>query len=307
MRLVLALLLAGAIAASAQEAPPDAATQAPAPNTRGGIFGAAEEMLQGDFINYYGFASAVVDSTQQVLGGISGTTSGFDIGGGVRISKHYSSALLGLNYSGDYRNYTNGGASGSTGTDQYLSFIYTKEMGPRWTFSLSESAGILFYNSDYFPNLNTGGVNTNPFSPSTRFLSSNAYMTYHQTRRLSYTLGGQFFLYRYNYAGAIGSTGGAVSASAAYQLTARTTIGATYSHDNFVFQKSAGNTDLDGGYANVSHTFGRSWNVHASAGVTYAHTLWDYHHTGEHHSRGPADYDRIYYRALRHAQACSHV
>ncbi len=266
------LLLVGAVAASAQEGTSDAPAQAPAPNTRGGIFGAAEDLLQGDFINYYAFADAVVDSTEQVLGGSSGTTGGYSIGGGVRIAKHYRSAVLGLNYSGDFRDYTSGNNRASTGTDQYLSFLYTKEMGPRWTFSLSESAGILFYNSAYFPNLNTGGVNTNPFSPSTRFLSTNVYLTYHQTRRLSYTVGGQLFLYRYSYAGATGSTGGAGSGSVSYQLTARTTIGGTYSHDNFVFQHNAGNTNLDGGYGNISHSFGRSWSVHASAGVTHTHT-----------------------------------
>jgi hypothetical protein len=263
-------LACGALVLRAQDASSSAPAQAPAPNTNGNVFGSlASSLLQGDFVNYYAFASAVFNSTQQVLGGGSGG-AGISLGGGIDISKHTASSVLALNYRGDFRDYANGPSG--TGTDQYLSLVYSRRLGRRWSISFSDSAGILFYNTAYYPNLNTGGVNNNPFSPSTRFLSSGVFLTYQQTRRLSYTIGGDFFLSRYSYPGAIGSIGGIESASVAYQLTERTSIGGTYSHDNFYFQQHAGTTDIDGGYFNVKHLFGRDWNVHASAGLTEAHT-----------------------------------
>jgi hypothetical protein len=118
----------------------------------------------------------------------------------------------------------------------------------------------------------TGGVETNPFSPSSRFLHSSVVASYRQTQRLSYTFSGSFFLNRYSYGGAIGTTGGIFSASASYVLTARTTIGGTYSHDNFYAQHNAGDTNIDGGFGTLTHIFGRDWRASISAGITHAHT-----------------------------------
>ena len=232
----------------------------------------AGAFLQGDFVNYYAFVNGVYDTTQQTLQSKNVGSGGFGIGGGVTGSKQFSDSILSLNYRGDYRNYS--GGFGGSGTDQYLSLVYSKRLSRRWTLLFNEAAGILYYSSAYFPNLPSGGgtVGNNPFSPSTRFLSSSVYLSYRQTQRLTYTLGGSFFLSRYSYAGSFGSTGGILSASASYALTARTSIGGTYSHDNFYYQHGAGNTALDGGYFNASHIFAGSWNVHASAGITYANT-----------------------------------
>ncbi|MDQ2713027.1 MAG: hypothetical protein M3Y24_12505 [Acidobacteriota bacterium] len=269
-KLAVLFLIVGSIAATAQDtsAPSTAApTQTVTDNTLTSLAG---EFFHGDFVNYYAFASGVYDSTLQTLQTGAGSSGGFSIGGGVTASKQFSDGILSLNYRGDYRNYSGGYEAG--GTDQYLNLIYSKRLGRRWTISFQEGAGILFYNSPYFGNSAGGGIQTNPFSPTTRFLSSSVYLSYRQTARLTYTLGGSFFLNRYNFPGAIGSTGGIFSASASYALTGRTNFGGTYSHDNFVFQHGAGNTTLDGGYANLSHTFGRGWLVNVSAGVTRAHT-----------------------------------
>ncbi len=263
---VLFLVLGSVATAQDTSAPsPSAAPQTVTDNTLTSLAG---EFFHGDFVNYYAFANGVYDSTLQTLQTGSGSSGGFSVGGGVTASKQFSTGILSLNYRGDYRNYSGGYEAG--GTDQYLNLIYSRRLGRRWTISFQEGAGILFYNGTYFGA--PGGVQTNPFSPTTRFLSSAAYLSYRQSARLTYTFGGSFFLNRYNFPGAIGSTGGIFSASASYALTNRTDFGGTYSHDYFVYQHGAGNTTLDGGYANLSHTFGRDWRVNISAGVTRAHT-----------------------------------
>ncbi len=235
----------------------------------------AGTFFNGDYFNFYGFVDGVYDSTQQTLQNNNNQGgAGFSIGGGVTGTKTFSSSVLSVNYRGEYRDYASG-FSGN-GTDQYLTLLYTKRFGRRWTISLDESAGILFYSNAYFGNLSPGGgggVQTNPFSPTTRFLMSGITASYRQTQRLTYTVTGNFFLNRYSYPGSIGSTGGIVSASAIYQLTSRTSFGGTYSHDEFVFQHGQGNTHVDGGYANVSHRFGRTWLANASFGYTRAHSV----------------------------------
>ncbi len=267
----LLLVLAPLIARAQQED-----TSAPTPpeqsihqNTLTSLTG---EFFRGDFFNIYAFANGDYDSTQQTVQSPNVSGGGYTVGGGITASKRFSSGLLSLSYRGDYRNYSAG--FNDSGTDQYLSLLYSRRLGRRWSISFSETAGILFYSNAFYPTLGPSGsnVNTNPFSPSTRFLESGVYLTYRQTRRLSYTISGDFFLNRYSYPGSIGSTGGIFSVSASYAISPRTSFGGTYSHDNFVFQHSAGTTVLDGGFGNISHTFGRNWRAYFSAGITHAHT-----------------------------------
>ena len=257
------------MAQEASQPAPQAVPQGTSDNTLTSLAG---EFFHGDFVNYYGFASGVFDTTEATLNSPSASSGGISVGGGVTVSKQLSNGIFSLNYRGDYRNYTGGGYD-SSGTDQYLNLIYSRRLGHRWTLSLQEGAGILFYNQGFYSTLSpTGGTQTNPFSPSSRFVSSSAYLSYRQTARLTYTFGGSFFLNRYSYPGAIGSTGGIVTASASYALTARTNVGGTYSHDNFIFQHGAGKSNIDGVYGNISHTFGHGWFVNLSAGITRAHS-----------------------------------
>ncbi len=136
--------------------------------------------------------------------------------------------------------------------------------------ALSTSAGIIFYGGTFFsvePTL-TGIIPTNPFTSETKFLSSGLSLSYQQTRRLSYSFSGSFFLQRYNYAGAIGTTGGSGSGSAFYRITSRTTVGGTYSHSYFVYQANAGQAQIDTIAATLSHQFHSHWSVSLSGGVT---------------------------------------
>ncbi len=235
----------------------------------------AGDFFNGDFVNYYAFANGLLDTSQHTLQSSNGVAGGIDVGGGVTASKHFSNSLLSLSYRGDYRNYS-GGFSGS-GTNQNLSLYYSRRLSNRWSLNLQEGAGILFYDNGYVNNFSGGqsAVQSNPFSPTTRFLSSGAVLSYRQSARLTYSVSGNFFLSRYSYPGAFGATGGIFSGSASYQLSSRTSIGGTYSHDNFYFQHGAGDSNIDGGFGTVDHLFGRNWSVRFSAGVTRAHTKGD--------------------------------
>lgn len=271
-KLVGLALIVGAAVSSAQTTPDTSAPAVPDSGNPNTFTSLAGQFFAGDFFNATGFFNGVYDSVSQTLQSQRGGGTGYTVGGGVSASKTFSDAALSLSYRGEYRDYPSG--SLGNGTNQSLNFVYSKRLGQRWTLSLSQSAGMLLYGGGYFSSLanSGGGVPTNPFSPSTRFLQSSAYLTYRQTRRLSYTFGGNFFLSRYSYAGATGTNGATFSGSAEYQLTARTKVGGTYSHDNYFYQHGAGSSLIDGGFANISHVFGRSWNVRGAVGVTRAHT-----------------------------------
>jgi hypothetical protein len=83
---------------------------------------------------------------------------------------------------------------------------------------------------------------------------------------LSYSVFGSFYLTRYNYAGAIGTTGASGGAAVNYRLTARTTISGNYSHSYFNYQQHVGNDAVDSIGLGLSHTFSRHWYVSAFGG-----------------------------------------
>jgi hypothetical protein len=90
--------------------------------------------------------------------------------------------------------------------------------------------------------------------------------------RLSYEVGGDFFLSRYGGAAPFGTTGGTGYASVLYRLTRRTTLGGTYSHGYYKYQGTAGQSNSDSGYLTLSHDFSARWHGGISAGISRVHS-----------------------------------
>jgi hypothetical protein len=233
----------------------------------------ASKFFERDFFNVFAYGSGVYDFYQPP-GGQGGSTNsfGYSVGGGVNGYHSFRDGSLYLSYSGGYSNYHS--TSLTSGTNQNLSLGYTKRLARRWTLSLSTGAGIYLYGGAFYsaqPNtINT--IITNPLTPETKFFSSGVSLTYQQSRRLSYSFGGDFFLQRYNGVTGIGTTGGSGSASVNYRLNARTTASASYSHSHFVYQHNAGNADIDGISLSVMRQFPRHWSVSLYAGGSRSHT-----------------------------------
>ncbi len=268
MKQLAALLFAfGSVTALAQtpSAEPGAATR---------VTSLIDNFFHGDFFNASAFVDGIYDTTQQAVNSPSSGGAGFDVGGSVIGSKTFSDALLSFGYRGEYRDYAP--SFGGKGSNQNLNFLYTKRLSTRWTISFNANAGETLYgSSSYSFNPSEGALN-NPLSTSSRFLSSAITLGYRQTQRLTYTFTGNFFLDRYTYSGATGVTGGIFSGSALYQLTARTSVGATYSHDEIKYQYGAGNSEIDGVFLSLTHNFAQGWLANVSAGATRVHTAGNF-------------------------------
>lgn len=273
MRLALALLapfVAGTLfAQQSAQVPPTGSPSDQGPSTNP-VTTLASEFLEHDFFNVFLFANAVYDSIPATIGseGVNQGGWGFDGGGGVDAFKQFRDGFVSLGYRGDYRDYSS--RFFPSGTDQNLSFAYAKRLGPRWSFNANVNGGIFLYGGTYFGAVpsEVNYVQTNPFSSESKFLSTGVSLAYRQTRRLSYIFTGQGYLNRYNIPGSIGSTGVTGAASVLYRLTARTNVGATYSHSYFTYQRSAGEADADTVVGTVSHTFTRHWFASVSGGAT---------------------------------------
>ena len=231
-------------------------------------FTLASGILERNFVNVFAFANGAYDTNAQVFSNSQHVGGwGYGVGGGIEASHVWKTAQLGISYNGAYQNYSTPTFVG--GTTQNLVFGYTKRFARRWTLALTEGAGSFLYGQIYysFEPVNTTPVVTNPFSPETRYSSTSFSLSYQQTRRLSYVLSGFYSLYRYTGPGGIGASDPGGSFSVQYQLKPRTTLGATYSYTNFIFQRHAGYDHLNGFFGTLSHQFHGRWSGSLSGGV----------------------------------------
>lgn len=222
-----------------------------------------------NFFNFYLFANGIYDSNSlQAAGSPSATGWGIEAGGGVTGVHEFSTGSLSLNYRGGYRDYQT--SAFSKGTDQNLSFQFRKALTRRWTLLYNQSAGIYLYGGTYFglqPS-ETNFIQTNPFGTETRFLSSAISLSYQQTRRLSYSVEGSFFLSRYNTPGSIGYTGVSGSGSVYYRFSRRTTLSGTFSHTYMTYQRGVGTTQVNSAYVTLSRDLMPRWHLGLSGGFS---------------------------------------
>ena len=261
-----AMLLAAAAAVSAQQT----ADEVVQPSTS-----LASQFFEHDFVNVFAFADGIYDtSLPQITSNSSreGGAFGLSAGGGITAGHNFKDGVFSLSYKGDYRHYF--GNSYSNGTDQNLSILYSKRLNRRWSMGLQGGGGVVSYGGQFYgSSVGIGSpVLTNPLSSQSRFANAGVSLTYSQTRRLSYTFSGQFFLSNYNYAGAINSTGGTGTASVDYRLTARTTLGGSYGYSYFSYAGSLGSSTIENGYLTLSHQFADHWTTSLSAGVSHSHS-----------------------------------
>jgi hypothetical protein len=235
---------------------------------------AASEFFDHDFVNVFAFADGIWDSRLPILttnrSGY-GSGVGWDAGAGISLSHQFRDGGITLNYQGSYRDYPSSTFHG--GTQQSLALAYSKRLSKRWTFGASVSGGILSYGSSYYGASALGEyVSSNPFSTQSRFVNAGGSLTYAQSRRLSYVFSGAYFLSNYSYGDSFSSYGGSGSAAMYYRLTARTSIGGSYTHTYYTYSQDAGSANMDNGSLTLSHRFPDHWQLDLSAGVSRVHS-----------------------------------
>ena len=267
---------AGAFAQTAVELPPDTLTRT---DTSSNPISILPTFSGGkNFVTLNGFLDGAFDSiapvfaNNQYQGNTSETGVGIDAGGSIGALRSFATGQLSFYYLADYHHYTT--HDYINGTDQNVNLLFKKTLSPRWSLLLSSGAGIFYNGANSFAlqtplNGNPGtGLVFNPFSQNTKFLSSSLSLIYQQNLRLSYIIGGDFFLSRYYGAGSFGSTGGDGNVSVRYRLTRATTLTGTYAHSYYGYQGQAGSSGLDNMTLTVSHDLFRSqWKIGGTVGV----------------------------------------
>jgi hypothetical protein len=201
------------------------------------------------------------------VGGVEGIEAVFGAYG----SHSWRTALLGLDYRGDIRDYPN--ASYYDGSDHHLSIGYTYQASKRLYFDLNGVGGTY---SSYLgavpgqfvssPNaVNQPGLLL--FDNRTDLVQGYGGITYMFSPRASITLGGDGFYVHRQSAELIGVEGYDTRARFQYKLSRRTSIGASYQRSHYEFPNYFGNSDINNYDAFVATQLGRLWTLALEGGV----------------------------------------
>ncbi|HTM49079.1 MAG TPA: hypothetical protein VL285_10375 [Bryobacteraceae bacterium] len=206
------------------------------------------------------------------------------IGGSIELGvsgyHRFKTVQVGLDYRGSYNHYSRN--SYYNGTEQLLSFLFTKQATRRVAFTLRESAGIsnrgiaayggfgAFQLVD--PNFSFEPRNE-IFDGRTHYLSTMGDLTLRKSARLSFNLGADGFLNRRRSSALYGFTGYRVRGDTAYRTSRHATSGIAYDFTHFEFTKGFGASDIHTIQFVQSYRIGRNWELALKAGGSRVETL----------------------------------
>jgi hypothetical protein len=230
-------------------------------------------------LRYYFGVSGIVDSTiapfaTDAQGNLLHIPYlyGIEANAGVYGVHRWKRSQLGLNYAGSYTKYLNYDAYNGTG--HALTLGYTDQISRRLKLDLRESAGSLIYGTGQVADVASTDLSSS-FTPATRlfdtrtyYLQSTASVTWLQSARMSYTVGGGAFLQNLKSTGLSNAWGYNFNANVMRRMSKRSTVGVTYEYSHFefpaFFSQSNSNT-VQGLYATG---LGRFWTLSIEAGAT---------------------------------------
>jgi hypothetical protein len=201
-----------------------------------------------------------------------------ELSGGVSGVHSWKHTMVGLDYRGSFRHYSQ--KTFYDGTDQSLMLGVTQELSKHATLALRESAGL--FSRDYGL---LGLPQTVPFDPSSSYIpttdffdnrtiyaSTQADLTFQKSRRLSFDIGGDGFVARRRSTALYGVTGAAARGDLQYRTSRRTTIGAGYTYTHYDFTRVFSGTDVHSFVGSYAVRFNRWTEFTAYAGALRAET-----------------------------------
>jgi hypothetical protein len=196
---------------------------------------------------------------------------GIEAGLGVYGVHQWRRSLMGLDYRGAFRHYSD--ASFYDGSDHQLLLGYTFQKSRRVYFDTQTAAGTFSRFIGSVPGLSVtipDTLNTSTlllFDSRTYFLESGADMTILTSARTSFTVGGEGYAVRRQSKLLVGMDGYSLHGFIQHRLTRSTSVGLGYEHTHFDFPKVFGESDIDAYQLLYATQFARNWTFNLRGGV----------------------------------------
>jgi hypothetical protein len=201
------------------------------------------------------------------------TTYGVEARLGAYGTHRWKRALLGLDYQGNYRYYTDNRYF--NGSDQALTLGYTVQPSRRLIVDMRGTGGTVSY-------ANTGLYNfaTESFNPATSqifdsradFVQGSMDFTYLKSARTYFEWGGYGFKVDHRNKALIGVNGYDLRGSINHRLSRETTIGVTYDHSHFDYPRAFGESDINMYQGYWARSLGKNWTLRIAGGVFQVET-----------------------------------
>ena len=282
MKFLCALFAAGCILAQ-EQTPNDQTAQDPDQTYQGPSILSRDKGLIGerggkllDFRYYFdvtgiydsGLVPLVTNAQGNLInvGGAYGVETGFGVIG----SRRWKRDKLSLEYKGAYRQYSVSDVA--QGLDQFLNLAYSRQLTRRLILDLKDTAGTTSLANgafSYLPLTNTDlfAIPANElFDIRTNFVQSRVDLTWQQTARLSFGIGGEGFVVRRSSLLLAGLDGYDARANVAYRLTSRQTVSGDYSYTYYDFQRAFGDSKLQSVSLGYSVGLSRKWDFSLRGG-----------------------------------------
>jgi hypothetical protein len=196
--------------------------------------------------------------------------SGEELTVGLFGTHSWKSALLGVDYEGTYRHYSDN--QYFDGSDQRLALGYSIRKTKRFSIDMRESAGTSSRAFGYVGyQLPTDIVNQPTsllFDNRTYYTQSTVDFNYIQSARTILTAGGDVFAVRRQSSALVGLNGYSLRGSAEHRLSKNTSIGVVYQFLHFDYPRAFGQADLHTGEAFYSTALSKRWTFTLQGGIT---------------------------------------
>ncbi len=191
---------------------------------------------------------------------------GLEAGIGAYGRHTFRRSVLGLDYNGNFRHYTQ--ATNYDGVNQNLNLGYTWQKSRRLLIDTTASAGTQTYGTAISGDPSTL-VNGSSllFDDRTTFVQAGMNTTYLLSSRTSVTVGGTGYTIRRKAQQLVGANGYNLSGSIRHQVGRDTTVGVSYQHTHYDYPRAFGESDLNTYTGLLSRTFARTWRLDLTAGV----------------------------------------
>jgi len=197
---------------------------------------------------------------------------------GVYGTHRWRQAALGLDFTGNFYDYTN--FSGYNNATVNLMLGYTYQQSRRLVYDMRVVGGTssLGYGAPGFygttPVTATSDVVNTPtsllFDSRVYYLQPTMDMTFIQTARTSYTIGGEGYFVRREATGLASMNGYNLHGTIQHRVTKNQTIGVNYAHIHYDFPPQFGQSDMNTAQLFFATSIGRRWTFNIGVGATQA-------------------------------------
>jgi hypothetical protein len=196
---------------------------------------------------------------------------GFEANIGAYGVHEWKRAQLGLDYTGNFRHYSNG--SHYDGSNQQLLLGYTFQKSRRLVFDMRGVGGTFSQfggtiGGAYIPTLSILATpNTQLFDSRAYYVQGSLDATYLLSARTSFTVGGDGFTVRHRSKMLADVDGYVLRGSIQHRMSRTASIGVGYEHSHYDFPPAFGEADINSYRVFYGGQLGRFWTISLQAGL----------------------------------------